>query len=117
MYIVLERLADAGKAPAHMESHKAWLQKAFADEVFFYVGGIHGGGGAAILAGEIATEDLLARVNEDPFVAEGVVAPEIIELDTTMSDPRLAFMVEFHGERLGYQAEPSGEDGSSMGKD
>jgi hypothetical protein len=43
----------------------------------------------------------------NPFVANGVVNAEIIELDTTKSDSRLAFMVEFQGDRLGYQAEPA----------
>jgi uncharacterized protein YciI len=107
MYIVLLRLVDGSKASGHMDGHKAWLQKGFADEVFFYVGGIQGGGGAVLAAG-ITPEDLHARVDEDPFVVEGVVTPEIIELDTTMSDPRLAFLVEFTGERLGYQRDPSG---------
>jgi uncharacterized protein YciI len=106
MYIVLLRLADGTRAPGHLDGHKAWLQEGFADEVFFYVGGIHGGGGAILAAG-ITPEHLRARVNKDPFVVEGVVTPEIIELDTTMSDPRLAFLVEFSGERLGYQREPS----------
>jgi uncharacterized protein YciI len=104
MYIVLLRLADGSKAPAHLDGHKAWLQEGFADEVFFYVGGVHDGGGGAVLAAGISADQLLQRVSEDPFVVEGVVTPEIIELDTTMSDPRLAFLVEFKGERLGYQA-------------
>jgi uncharacterized protein YciI len=107
MYIVLLRLVDASKAPRHLDGHKAWLQRGFADEVFFYVGGIRGGGGAVLAAG-ITSEHLRARVSEDPFVIEGVVTPEIIELDTTMSDPRLAFLVEFTGDRLGYQPDPSG---------
>jgi uncharacterized protein YciI len=104
MFIVMMQLADGSKASAYVDGHKAWLQQGFADGVLFYVGGRRGGGGNAIIAGGITSEDLLSRVNENPFVAEGVVTAEIIELDTTMSDPRLEFMVEFHGERLGYQA-------------
>lgn len=106
MYIVLLRLIDGSKAAGLLDGHKAWLQKGFAEEVFFYVGGIRGGGGA-ILAAASSLESLLARISDDPFVAEGVVAPEVIELDTTMSDPRLAFLVEFTGERLGYQRDAS----------
>jgi len=60
--------------------------------------------GARVSPAGITPEDLRARVCEDPFVVEGVVTTEIIELDTTMSDPRLAFMVEFTGERLGVSA-------------
>jgi hypothetical protein len=56
------------------------------------------------IAAGISSEELLAWIAQDPFVVEGVVTPEINELDTTMSDPRLGFLVEFQGERLGYQA-------------
>lgn len=109
MHIVLLRLLNRSRAQVHVEGHKAWIQQGFADEVLFYVGGIRDGG-AAILAAGLTSEHLLARVRDDPFVAEGVVVPEIIELDTTMSDPRLAFLVEFHGERLGYQVNRPGEE-------
>jgi hypothetical protein len=37
-------------------------------------------------------EELNARLEEDPFVVHGVVRPEVVELETTMSDPRLAFL-------------------------
>jgi len=110
MYIVLLRLVEAANAPEYLEGHKVWLQQAFADEVFFYVGGIHDGGGGVVIAAGISSEELAALVAQDPFVIEGVVTPEIIKLDTTMSDPRLAFLVEFHGERLGYQIGDSSGD-------
>jgi hypothetical protein len=50
-----------------------------------------------VIAAGISSEELRARVAQDPFVVEGVVTPEIIELDTTMSDPRLAFWSNFTG--------------------
>jgi uncharacterized protein YciI len=113
MHIVLLRLVDAANQSAHIDGHKEWLQQAFADEAIIYVGGIHGGGGGVVIAGGIGSEELLARVRMDPFVVEGIVTPEIIELDTTMSDPRLAFLVEFQGERLGYQGSSSSGDMTS----
>jgi hypothetical protein len=102
MHVVLLQLVDGSKAPQHMEGHKEWLKQAFADEVVSYVGG-RSVGGAVVLAYGLTTEALRTRLAEDPLVSEGIVDPEIIELDTTMSDPRLSFMVEFQGERLGYQ--------------
>jgi uncharacterized protein YciI len=110
MHIVVLHLVESANPSEHVEGHKAWLQQGFADEVFFYVGGIHGGGGGVVIAGGIGSEELLARVRKDPFVVEGIVTPEIIELDTTLSDPRLAFLVEFQGERLGYQGNTSSGD-------
>jgi uncharacterized protein YciI len=105
MHLIIERVVDASNASAHLDGHKSWLKQGFADEVFFYVGGIHGGGGGVVLAGRISSDALLARVSQDPFVRAGVVVPEIIEVDTTMSDPRLDFMVEFQGERLGFHGD------------
>jgi uncharacterized protein YciI len=90
MHIIVLRLVDSANPSEHVEGHKAWLQQGFADEVFLYVGGIHGGGGGVVIAGGIGSEEL-ARIRMDPFVVEGIVTSEIIELDTTMSDPRLAF--------------------------
>jgi uncharacterized protein YciI len=74
----------------HLAGHREWLQRGFDDEVFFLVGGIPRVGGGAILAAGLSLDDLAARVADDPFVVNRVVTPEIIELETTMHDPRLA---------------------------
>lgn len=93
MYIVLLRLADGARVPAHLARHQEWLQQGFDDEVFFLTGGIREVGGGAILAAGLTLDDLTARLAKDPFVAHGVVAPpEVIELEVTMSDPRLTFL-------------------------
>ena len=107
MFIVLMHLIDGNKAPDHIDGHKEWIRQGFADEVFLYVGGRRDGRGNAIIASGSTPEELRARIDLNPFVANGVVNAEIIELDTTKSDSRLAFMVEFQGDRLGYQAEPA----------
>jgi uncharacterized protein YciI len=104
VFIILMHLVDASTAPAHIEDHKAWIRQGFEDGVLFYVGGRRGGGGNAMIANGVAHEELSARVNQNPMVANGVLTAEIIELDTTKSDPRMGFMVEFQGDRLGYQA-------------
>jgi hypothetical protein len=105
VFIILMHLADGSRSPAHMDGHKAWIRQGFADGVLYYVGGRRGGGGNAMIASGITHDDLLDRVGKNPFVINGVVTSEVIELDTTLSDPRLGFMVEFQGDRLGYQAQ------------
>lgn len=92
MYLVLLRLADGSRISEHLEGHKRWLQRGFDDTVFFLTGGIPQQGGGAILAAGLSAEDLRARLDDDPFVAQGVVTPEVVELETTMTDPRLAFL-------------------------
>jgi hypothetical protein len=104
VFIILMHLVDGSKAPAHVDGHKDWIRQGFADGLLFYVGGRRGGGGNAMIANGGTPEELRSRVDQNPFVANGVVTAEIIELDTTMSDPRMGFMVEFQGDRLGYQA-------------
>ena len=54
---------------------------------------------------------VLDSLNNIPIKVEnGVVTVEIVELDTTLSDPRMEFMVEFQGERLGYRTEPNDDE-------
>lgn len=94
MHIVLLRF-DVNKASAgrFMEPHKAWLRRGFEDGVFLLAGSLEPGLGGGILAHNTTTADLQHRVNEDPFVAEGVVAAEILELDLGRADERLRFLV------------------------
>lgn len=92
MYIALLRVADATKVSEHLVGHRLWLEQGFDDQLFFLTGGVPQAGGGAILAAGLSLDELTARVAEDPFVVHGVVTPEIIELDITMSDPRLAFL-------------------------
>lgn len=109
MFIVLMHLMDGSNASTYIEGHKAWIRKAFDEDVLFYVGGRRKGGGNAMIANGLSHEELSARVDQNPLVANGVVSAEIIELDTTLSDPRMAFMVEFQGDRLGYRAESASD--------
>ena len=93
MFIVLLRFGDnRGAAGAHMDGHKAWLQQGFADGVFALAGSLQPSSGGAIVAHNIARADLELRVGEDPFVAEGVVEAEIIEITPALTDARLAFL-------------------------
>jgi MFS family permease len=93
MYIVLLRLADGTKVAEHLEGHRQWLQQGFDDGIFFLTGGIREAGGGAILAAGLTLDELNARLAEDPFVIHGVVvAPDVLDLEVTINDPRLAVL-------------------------
>lgn len=94
MFIIMLRFA-ANKALAgqFMEGHKSWIRQGFADGVFLLTGSLQPNQGGGILAHNSSLEDLQARVNDDPFVAEGVVSAEIIELSPGQAEPRLQFLL------------------------
>ena len=92
MYIVLLRLADGDKVSNHLAGHRDWLQRGFDDGVFFLTGAIRSDGGGAILATGLSMDALTCRLAADPFVAEGVVTPEVIPIEVTMRDPRITVL-------------------------
>ena len=94
MYIVfLKFSAIKSRAGQLMDSHKAWVKRGFDDGVFLLAGSLEPGLGGGILAHKTSLADLQGRVNDDPFVAEDVVKPEIFELDPGKADERLQFLV------------------------
>ena len=92
MFVVCLRFADRTKAPQYMDAHKAWIDRGFDDGVFLLVGGLQPNAGGVLLAHGVSRADVEARVHEDPFVAEGVVTAEILEIAPARSDGRLAFL-------------------------
>ena len=56
-------------------------------------GSIQPGLGGAVFAHNTSREELQKRVDEDPFVTQGVVAAEIIEIAPGMADERLSFLM------------------------
>ena len=94
MHIVfLKFTPNKGRAGEYMESHKAWLQRGFADGVFLLAGSLEPGLGGMILAQQCSGEELEARVKDDPFVENGVVGMEIHEVDPGRADGRLQFLL------------------------
>jgi uncharacterized protein YciI len=93
LFLVLLRFAGNKAAAAdRLAAHNAWIQRGFDDGAFLMVGNIQPGVGGAILAHGGARSDLEHRVAEDPFVAERVVIPEIIEITPNMTHERLRFL-------------------------
>jgi uncharacterized protein YciI len=92
MFVINLRFADRTKAPPLMEGHNAWIRKGFDDGVFLLTGSIQLNIGGAIIAHNASREAIEARVEADPFVAQGVVSAEILAISPRRADERLAFL-------------------------
>jgi uncharacterized protein YciI len=92
MFVITLRFVDKAKAPQFMDGHNAWIKSGFDDGVFLLVGGLQPNAGGAILAHNTSPEEIEARVQDDPFVAEGVVKAEILAITPGRTDERLAFL-------------------------
>jgi len=61
--------------------------------VFLLVGSLQPNQGGAIVAHNISLSELQDRVDNDPFVEEGIVNAEILEIDPKKVDDRLGFLI------------------------
>ena len=93
MYVVLLKFSEnKSKAPDFMDGHNNWLRAGFEEGVFLASGTLQPNAGGGILAHNTTREALDARIAADPFVAEGVVAAEVLEIDAARTDVRLDFL-------------------------
>jgi uncharacterized protein YciI len=94
MFIVFLRFSDnKGQAGQFMDGHNTWLKQGFDDGAFLLAGSLQPQAGGAIVAHGITAAELQQRVDADPFVVEGVVRAEIIEISPAKADERLSFML------------------------
>jgi len=95
MFIVLLKFSsNKDQVSAHLDGHKAWLQRGFDDGVFILAGTLKPMVGGGLLAHNTTAEALQARVNDDPFVVQDVVTAEIIEMSPSRADERLKFLLD-----------------------
>lgn len=95
MFVVLLKFAEnKSKAGELMDNHNHWIKQGFDDDVFLLVGSLQPALGGSIIAHNTTLSDLEIRVDNDPFVAEGVVNAEILEIDPKKADNRLSFLVQ-----------------------
>ena len=92
MFVISLKFADKTKAPQFMEGHNAWIRRGFDEGVFLLVGSLQPNTGGAILAHNGTRADVEARVQDDPFVAEGIVTADVLEIAPGRVDERLAFL-------------------------
>ena len=94
MFVVFLRFSEnKHRASEFMEAHKAWIASGRADGVFLVVGSLQPQLGGAIIAHGIERAELDRRIDEDPFVAENVVSPEVFEISPSLADDRLGFVL------------------------
>jgi uncharacterized protein YciI len=93
LFVVLLRFAEGrSRAKELMDGHDAWIRRGFDDGVFLMVGALRPALGGVVLAQAEARAALEARVQSDPFVAEGVVSAEVLEIAPSRVDARLDFV-------------------------
>ena len=94
MFVVLLRFSkNKEKAGDFMDGHNQWIKRGFDDGVFLLVGSLQPNLGGSVIANDTTLQELQARVSEDPFVNEGVVEAEILEIDPKKADERLSFLI------------------------
>jgi len=93
MFVVTLKFSDnKARAGDLMEGHKAWIKSGFDQGLFLMVGSLQPNRGGGIIAHNTSLEDLESFVATDPFVAEGVVRAEILEITPARLDERLEFL-------------------------
>ncbi len=75
-----------------MEQHNQWLKNGFDKELFILAGSLQDSMGGGIIAHDISRKELEKEINNDPFIQENIVAPEIIEISPAKIDDRLNFI-------------------------
>lgn len=92
MHIILLKFGEnKASAPEYMADHKAWIAKGISDGIFHCVGSLDVGGGFILAHGE-CDKEVHARLAADPFVVQGVVSAEILQVDVNHAGPELAFL-------------------------
>lgn len=94
MFVVLLQFAqNKAQAGQFMQGHNDWIKRGFEDGVFLLAGSLQPNLGGAVLAHNTSLTELQDRVNADPFVAEGVVKAEILQITPSKADARLSFLL------------------------
>jgi len=94
MFIVLLKFStNKANAGQFMDGHNSWLKDGFAKGTFLLAGTIQPKLGGAILAHSATLEQIQALVQEDPFVSEGVVTAEIIEITPSKAAHQMEFLL------------------------
>ncbi len=95
MYIILLKFSkNRGLASKYMDEHIEWLKQGFEDGVFIVAGSIKPNSGGAIVAIQSTMEQIQNRVNQDPFVVEKIVEPEVVEINPSKMDDRLLSIIK-----------------------
>jgi uncharacterized protein YciI len=94
MFVVLLKFStNKANASQFMDGHNSWLKDGFAKGIFLLAGTIQPKQGGAILAHNATFEQIQTIIQEDPFVSEGVVIAEIIEISPSKVASQMDFLL------------------------
>lgn len=94
MFVIVLKFSDNKSAAGQwMDGHNAWLKQGFDDGVFLLAGSLQPQQGGAIIANGTTRQDLDDRVASDPFVEQGVVSAEILEISPAKAAEPLQFLL------------------------
>jgi len=94
MFIVFLKFSNnKSQARQFMDGHNKWIKQGFDDGVFLLTGSLKDGTGGTVMVGNISLDDLKNRIHNDPFIAQDIVRPEIIEITPGKTDQRLQFLM------------------------
>ncbi len=85
--VLLTYVRPLEEVDRHMKAHMAHLREAYREKRFIASGRRIPRSGGVILARGHDKEVIQALMEKDPFVIEGVATFEIIEFNTSQSDP------------------------------
>ena len=94
MYVILLKFGEnRSSAGQFMDGHNQWLRAGFDKGMFLLAGSLQPGLGGGILAQSEDLKEVQDYVNQDPFVRESVVEPEIHQISPAKADDRLEFLL------------------------
>jgi uncharacterized protein YciI len=90
LFIVFLRFGAArSQAGAWMEQHNRWLRHGIEAGHVFLAGSLEAGQGGALIMANLSRAEVDARLQEDPFVSEGVVVPEVHAITPSMTSAEM----------------------------
>lgn len=93
MFVVLLKFSgDWSQASRLMEGHNMWIKRGIDERAFLVVGSLPANSGGGLIVHGLSREALEAKLQDDPFVAQKIVSPEIIEITPSKTVERLAFL-------------------------
>ena len=92
-FIFLKFGPNRALAGQWMAGHGQWIQQGIDDGVFLVAGSLDNAQGGAILAASIDKDELLERVQLDPFVVHSVVVPEVHAIAPSRMAPGMAALL------------------------
>jgi uncharacterized protein YciI len=94
--ILLTYVRPAEEVAAHLEEHRAYLRRAYAEGRFIVSGPRVPADGGVILARAASEDDVRAIIRADPFHQRGIAEYQIIAFDALWSAPEFApFLAPF----------------------